>query len=296
MPGEELGVLQAIPGAEGVWEAYYYDEGTHEETGAFVKRGCKGADLKARFEAAEEKYKAGEIGPCVYVERMIVFELPKGGGVCVYAAIPITDDLKASVNEKGGCKLIIVPTQEHAKYHGGWTEAYPEAVVVCCSGKDMEPHLAALGDRAKVCDFHTPAKWAKEAIKATTGISFEVMDWAGFQEIVMMHRKSKTLITSDNIYLGSEDKNNKAGWKNFPSEVWQELYFEAYCVKSPAYMPIYRTFLTPDQQKVVAKTLKKVLSWKAERVTSARCGKTSDGGAAEVVKIVEGHWGFCNAA
>lgn len=295
MPGEELSVLKAIPGVDGIWEAYYYDEATHEETGAFVKKGCKSADMKAKFEEAEEKFKAGEIAPCCYVERMIVFEMPKGGGVCVYSPNPCTADLKASVDEKGGCKLIIIATSEHAKYYTSWVEAYPEATVVCPGGDAMAPFISELGDRAKVCDANVPAKWDKMAIKATTGMSFEVMDWAGFQEIVILHRKSKTMMTCDNIYLGCGNKDDKAGWKNFPAVIWQELYFDAYCVKSPCYMPIYRTFLTPDQQKPVAKILKKVLTWKAERISSARSGKISDKGAADVTKILEGHWGFCNA-
>mmetsp|Transcript_96658 Transcript_96658/g.207412 ORF Transcript_96658/g.207412 Transcript_96658/m.207412 type:complete len:292 (+) Transcript_96658:68-943(+) len=286
--------LVAVPGADGIWEALYTPD-DHDETYAFLLKGCKAKELKAKCEEALEKYKAGEIGPCVYLERMMVCEMPKGGGVLIYSAIPITDTLKAQVQEKGGCKVIIVPTSEHAKFHKGWMEAYPEAVVVCPGGDSMLPVIEELGDAANVMDYRYPAKWAKNAIKATSGLGVEIHESAGFQEIFLLHRKSKSLLTCDAFYLGCADKKDKAGWKNFPADVWKECYFEAYCEKSPCHLPIYRTFLSPEQKASIAKVIKKVLSWKAERVMSARSGKTSEGGAEAAKKIIEGHWGWCSS-
>merc|ERR1712190_235261 len=103
-------------------------------------------------------------------------------------------------------------------------------------------------------DARTPAKWAKDAISALSGISYEVLEVAGFQEILLMHRKSKSLLTCDCIYLGCADKADSTGWKNFPASEWKELYFKGYCEKSPCHLPIYRTFLQPDEKKLVAKT------------------------------------------
>jgi len=283
-------------GAEGIWEATFYDPAMHDEVYGFVARGCKGKELKAKCEEALAKYSEGELPPCCYVERMAVMEMPRGGGVLIYSPIPITPELKAFVEEKGGCKVIVNPTSEHSKYYRGWMEAFPEAVVVCPGGDSMAPVIADLGDAANVIDFKTPAKWSKAAVKALTGISCEVMEAADFQEIILLHRKSRTMLSCDSMYIGCADKNDPSGWKNFPSPVWAELYFEAYCVKSPQYLPIYRTFLTPDQMKIVGKTMKKVLAWKPERIMSARSGKTSEGGQQDAMKILEGHWGWCVAA
>jgi hypothetical protein len=288
--------LREIPGAEGIWDSVYWDPDTHESTYAFLLRGCKGP-LKPRCEEALEKYQSGEIEPCCYVERMVVFEMPRGGGVCIYSAIPMTDDLKAAVDAKGGVKVIVVPNQEHSKYHAGWVEAYPEAVVVCPGGAQMEPVIAELGDRAKVCDADTPAKWDKAAIKALNGLGMEIMDWVDFQEIILCHRKSKSVMSADMIYLGCGSKDKKEGWKNHPAEIWQELYFEAYCAKAPSFMPIYRTItLNKDQEKKIAKVAKKVIGWKPERVIGGRAGKVSEGGADEAKKLLEGHWGFTLAS
>lgn len=289
--------LTLMPGVEGgIWEATHYDESTHDEVYGFVLRGCKGKELKEKCETTLERYSAGEIGPCVYVERMAVMEMPKGGGVLIYSAIPITPDLKASVDEKGGCKVIVIPTSEHAKHHRGWMEAYPEAVVICPGGDSMAPVIADLGDAAKVIDFNTPAKWSKEAVRALNGISCEVLETAKFQEVLLMHRKSKTMLSCDSIYLGCGDKADAKGWKNFPAPEWQELYWKAYCEKSPCYLPVYRTFLSPEEQKIAGKTMKKVFGWKPERVMSARSGTTSEKGAAEAMQILEGHWKWCVSA
>lgn len=284
--------LAPVPGADGLWEATAWDPAGHEETFGFIARACA-KDLKVRAEELSARYQAGELPPCVYVERMLVAEMPRGDGVLVYCPLPLTPGLKASVDELGGCRLLVLPTSEHARHHPAWRDAYPEAALVCPAGDSMAPLLEALGVAASAMDARDKGKWPREAIRALTGASYEVLDTAGFQEIIIMHRKSKTLLTCDSIYLGCSDKQDPEGWKNFPAPEWRKLYFDVFCEKSPSLLPRYRHLLNEEQKQTVARVMQKVIEWRPERVTSARCGKTSEGGADEAERILSGHWSWC---
>jgi len=286
-------LLTPVPGAEGLFEALVpQDSSNHDKVFTFICKNCKSKELKAKADDFESKYKDGDLPPCVYLRRMAAFTLTKGG-LLIYSPVECSDDLKAAVEEKGGCKVLVLPNAEHAIHFQGWVDAFPEAIVICPGGDPMADTIKELGDKAKVCDFKTPSKWSKDAVKALMGVGCEVVETSGYQEMILFHRKSKTLLASDFIYLGCSDKQDSAGWKNLTAPEWKELYFDAYCEKSSSLLPVYRTFLTPDQQKPVAKVLKKLVSWKPDRILSSHTGKVSDGGAAEALKILNGHWGWC---
>lgn len=278
--------------AEGVWEATAWDSAKHDEVFAFVYRGCN-KSLKPQAEALNTQFQAGTLPPCVYVERMVLLAMPRGGGILVYSPIPITPELRAAVDERGGCKAIVVPTSEHALHHQGWMEAFPQAVVVCPGGDSMAPVLAELGEAANVLDARARGKWAKEAVRVLTGFSYDVMDVSGFQEVLLLHRQSRTLLTCDSIYIGCADKADPAGWKNFPAPEWRKLYFDAYCEKSSTMLPTYRMLISAEDKQLIAKVMQKVLEWKVERVTSARSGKTTEGGQKEAEAVLRGHWAWC---
>merc|ERR1719296_75075 len=171
---------------------------------------------------------------------MLVLAMPRGGGVLIYSTIPLSPTLKAAVEALGGVKAIVVPSMAHALHHGGWAEAYPEAIVVCPGGDDAAPLHASLAGRASVLDARTRGKWAKEAVRVLTGFNYDVLDVAGFQEILILHRGSKTLVACDSIYFGSADKTDPSGWKNLAAPEWRKLYFEVFCEKSSTLLPTYR--------------------------------------------------------
>lgn len=275
-----------------MWEATSIDASKHDEVFSFVLKGLK-KEAKTKAEDLDKQFKAGNFAPCVYVERMVVLEMPKGGGVLVYSAIPITPELREAVQERGGCKAIVVPTSEHALHQRGWMEAFPEAVVVCPGGDSMAPVLADLGDVAKVIDARTKSKWAKEAVRVLTGFNYDVLDVAGFQEVVLFHRKTKSYVACDSIYLGCGDKSDASGWKNLADPEWRRLYFEAFCEKSSTFLPTYRMLISAADKAAVTKVMQKAIEWKPERVTSARSGKTSEGGPKEAESILRGHWAWC---
>mmetsp|Transcript_3020 Transcript_3020/g.3842 ORF Transcript_3020/g.3842 Transcript_3020/m.3842 type:complete len:160 (+) Transcript_3020:3-482(+) len=157
----------------------------------------------------------------------------------------------------------------------------------------MAPVVEAMGGRACVLDARAPAEWPEEAAKVLDGFDYEVWDMKGFQEVVLCHQKSRSFFACDSIYLGCSDKADPSGWKRHPAPEWSRLYFKAFCEKASRHLPSYRMMMNKDQQKPVAKTLKTILEWKPERILGARSGKTSEGGAEEAAKILQGHWGWC---
>lgn len=284
--------LQAVPGTAGLWEctAWSDDAGFgqgHEGSFGFMLKGLR-KEAKAQAEELDAKYKKGEFPPCIYVERMMAAEVPKTGGLLLYSVVPITPELKADVDEKGGCKVIVVPNSEHTRHQGGWMQAFPEAVVVFHGGDDVKPMVEAGGAQACVLGSETAAK-------ALQGFDCTVLDMSGFKEIVACHQKSKSLFTSDSIYLGCADKEDPSGWKNHPAPEWTRLYFKAFMEKSPSHLPTYRMLVGAEQQKPIAATLQEIIAWKPQRVMSSRSGKTSEGGVEEAKKVLLGHWGWCKA-
>merc|ERR1712032_257866 len=280
--------------ADGIWEATWYDPDAHNKVSAFIEKGIK-PENRERFSQCLKMYDAGNLPPCSYVDRMVIFDMPaKVGGVCVYNAIPITKEFRDFCIKQGGVSLIIIPNSEHAQHQKGWMDAFPTAMVICPGGETMEKVIYDLGDAAKVMDAQKVYKWNKDATRMLVGTGVEVMDVAGFQEIILSHRKSKSFISCDSIYLGCANKIDKTGWPNFPAPEWRDHYFQAFIEGSTCHLPIFRTNLTAEQKKSVSLTLKKVHGWKAERVMSSRSGKTSTGGPNETVRILDAHWAWVN--
>lgn len=299
LPGEV--VVQAtdaaplVPVGDGVYEfVMAQSDECHDKVFNFISRACKKKDLKSKTEELEAKFKAGDLPPCVYKRRMAVVQLSTGG-VVVYSPVECLPELQAAIAVLGGLKALVLPNSEHAVHAAAWMAAFPDVPIIAPGGDAMKGFLEAFPSTL-VLSPGGPFPEMASQILSPGEFHVEVVITAGFQEVCLLHRRSRTFIACDFLYFGSEERKDSTGWKMLAADEWRELYHKAYCcINEDVLLPVYRTVLDKDQRKLVAASLQRILAWRPERVMSAHGGKISEGGATRTKKLLEASWGWCKA-
>jgi hypothetical protein len=118
------------------------------------------------------------------------------GGLLVHSPVAWDDELASAVAGIGGdVKYIVSPNYEHLKYAKQYAETFPSARMYGCPG--LGARLPDINWRAELSD-QCPAE-LEDSID-TSCFDCEQNPFTGkpfFNEVVLFHKKSKTLICSD---------------------------------------------------------------------------------------------------
>ncbi len=122
--------------------------------------------------------------------RMTVLRLASGD-LFVHSPVPLDEALSAELRALGEVRVILAPSLFHHLSVPAWAAAYPKALLTCCPGllgkrPDVRFHRA-LGDVPE------PA-WASDLDQ----VHFSARSMES--EIILFHRKSRTLVCADAIF------------------------------------------------------------------------------------------------
>ncbi len=118
--------------------------------------------------------------------RMTVVRLEEGG-LWIHSPIPLMPALQAEVDALGPVRHIVAPNLYHHRFAGEWSTAYPGAAL----------HApAALGRKRSDLKIAVPLEEASVAPWATALVPVRI-DGARFHETVFVHRRTRTLVSSD---------------------------------------------------------------------------------------------------
>merc|ERR1712032_229204 len=87
--------------ADGIWEATWYDPDAHNKVSAFIEKGIK-PENRERFSQCLKMYDAGNLPPCSYVDRMVIFDMPECCGIPDALSILLTGEPVAAENWPAG--------------------------------------------------------------------------------------------------------------------------------------------------------------------------------------------------
>jgi len=131
--------------------------------------------------------------------RMTVARLP-GGELWVHSPIAPDDATRACVDALGPVRFLVAPCLHHHFFVRAWTEAYPEAALY---GPPRLPRKKKGLPFAATIDGSSPTPWEST-------ISTHLFGGApGLDELVFLHRPTRTLILTDlcfNVTPGGRDE------------------------------------------------------------------------------------------
>lgn len=132
----------------------------------------------------------GAFGPGVPV-RMTVARLP-GGDLLLHSPTRLTSGLREALAALGPIKHLVAPNSVHWTFVKAWQDAIPDATVWAAPGLRERGQVKRSGLRIDTVMSDTPpAAW---------GGAFEqqvIPGGAGFREVAMLHRPSRTLLMTD---------------------------------------------------------------------------------------------------
>lgn len=157
---------------------------------------------RADFEAQPEAEKTA------WLINMPVIELsPAGTGLLVYSPLPLdaAGVLKAKLDALGPVRIVVAPSGAHTLGLTSFRAVYPDAIFVCPRGggllrMDLVNKMPEIGFHRALAGEADVAE--DETLAALLGRDFDVevtQDNAVF-EIMLRHRPSGTVLTSDTIY------------------------------------------------------------------------------------------------
>ncbi|MDI3288062.1 DUF4336 domain-containing protein [Polyangium sp. 15x6] len=122
--------------------------------------------------------------------RMTVVRLP-GEKLWVHSPIPIDDSLAAELTKLGKVSYLVAPNLYHNLFLGRASERFPEARVFAPPGLGEKIPSLRIDE---VLSADTPAAWADVFAQRL------VEGAPQMQEVVFLHRPSKTLVVSDLLF------------------------------------------------------------------------------------------------
>lgn len=215
--------------------------------------------------------------PAFRVNMQVVELAPAGTGLLVYSPVPLNAALKAALDALGPVRVVVAPMSGHTAGLDSFRAAYPDALFVCPRGggflgQDLARQRPELGFRPGLADASSIAN--DEGLVPLLGNHFEVevtQDNALF-EIILYHRPSRTVLSSDTVY--KPDAQGAGPGPGGPQQMYlSPLWFaSAYQVlnldPSPNHcLPDNRFFLAkhPQFDRVgLAASLRRVLAWEID--------------------------------
>lgn len=189
--------------------------------------------------------------------RMNVIRL-SSGGLSLHSPVRLTDELGRWLGGLGEVNYIVAPNRFHHLYVGDYARSYPGARLLAAPGlpekrRDL-PFSGALGESAS-------ADWNGE---------IEILVVSGMRklnEVVFLHKPSRTLILTDLLFNFSE--NLTAGQKVF-------AFFEGVRGK-PSVWLLMRYVVIKDKE-AVRKSFERILEWDFDRILLAHKDIVEKGG------------------
>lgn len=140
--------------------------------------------------------------------RSAIARVPSDGSLLVHSPVEWTADLGACIDALGGgVGHIVAPNYEHLKYTQQWAEQYPEARVYACPDlPGRMPEVAFDQELKPAVPSVTSVAWAPESMGndvECVWFDCEINPFTGkpfFNEVVMLHRPTKSLIVSDTFW------------------------------------------------------------------------------------------------
>lgn len=197
--------------------------------------------------------------------RMTVIRLPDGG-LLLHSPVARSAELAAAVERVGTPAVIVAPNRLHHLYVQEWSSAYPACRVLVAPGLEQKRADlkidGVLGDDA-------PVEWGGAIEHApVAGAPF-------VSEVVLFHRPSATLVTSDLLFnVGDESPTlTRFAFK----------LFGAY--GRPAVTPLER--LVIRDRAAYRRSLERILAWPFERLVVAHGSVVEHGGRAALASAYE---------
>jgi len=144
-----------------------------------------------------------------WLVNMPVVNLPgPTGGLLVYSPVPLDAQgrLRVALNALGPVRVVIAPHAFHTAGLPSFRAAYPDALFICpkgsqlTGGKSLSEMKPEIGFQAIVEDEASVSQNSDLATLMTQDIAAEVMNDATFNEIILYHKPSKTMINADTVY------------------------------------------------------------------------------------------------
>jgi hypothetical protein len=143
--------------------------------------------------------------PAWLVNMQVVELAPAGTGLLVYSPVPLNAALKVALDALGPVRVVVAPISAHTSGLASFRAAYPEALFVCPRaggflGQDLARQRPELDFRPGWVDASSIAN--DERLSPLLGDDFDVelmQDNATF-EILLFHRPSRTVLSSDTVY------------------------------------------------------------------------------------------------
>lgn len=143
-----------------------------------------------------------------WLVNMPVIELsPTNAGLLVYSPLPLDDQgtLRAALDQLGPVRVVVAPSAAHTLGLESFRAAYPNALFLCPRGggflgMDVVARMGEIGFHRALND--ASAFVDDETLSPLLGRDFEVevtRDNA-VHEVMLYHRPSRTVLTSDTVY------------------------------------------------------------------------------------------------
>lgn len=193
-----------------------------------------------------------------YPTRMAIIRL-SDGGLFIWSPTPLSQKLKAQVDDLGQVRFITAPNSLHHLFVAGWRNAYPDAQLFAAPGLRKKcPDLRFDGDLKD----QPNAGWAADIDQVIF-----LGNWIT-TEVVFFHRPSGTVFFTDLIQHFSADWF--AGWRSLIA------HLDLLTGPEPEVPRKFRyTFFN---RHAARKAIRYVLTWPAEKVLMAHAEPVTENG------------------
>ncbi|KLU87952.1 hypothetical protein MAPG_06942 [Magnaporthiopsis poae ATCC 64411] len=136
---------------------------------------------------------------------MTVIKLSTSGALAVVSPIALTDDVRAKLASLGGeVRYVVSPNLEHHIHLGAWARAFPSAHVIVAEGlpEKRETRPETQGSTIVYGTVLTAANKSTTQIGTDfdADLDYEYVDGSKDRELVLLHRRSGTLIEGDLVF------------------------------------------------------------------------------------------------
>lgn len=147
-----------------------------------------------------------------YSTRGVLIRLPDGG-LWFWSPVEPTDELRAEIDALGPLAHLVSPNKLHHLWLGAWQQAYPKA-------KLWGP--ASTLAKRKDLAFDSTLRDTPPDDWSGTIDQWDVRLWPVFEEIVFLHRPSRTAILADTSEAFSADflERHWPAWKRRIARLW----------------------------------------------------------------------------
>ena len=161
----------------------------------------------------------------------------------VCSPVALDDALRRALDDLGEVRWVVAPNRYHHLFVADFAAAYPDARLLCCPGlKNKRPDIA----------WHDTVGSASpwDAIESLGDLGFSMID-----EVVFLHRPSKTLIVADLL----------VNWRKQGNILVDTVMRLDGVTDKPAVSRLFRAFLVKNRRKL-SERIETLLAWDFDRL------------------------------